>query len=120
MVTHPKPLLIGWEDSKSEHPTDLSIQLIDCGVSNNPPLCHPERSRGTCSAPFPLTNFHASCEQHPTDLPTQLTDYGVSNNPPLCCPDRSGGQWRDLLCALPSNNSPGKPTYHALDHFGPA
>jgi hypothetical protein len=38
--------------SGSRHPTRSGMSLVTTF-----PFCHPERSRGTCGAPFPLTNF---------------------------------------------------------------
>src|SRR5271170_5898195 len=51
---HPSP------NSRSGDPSDavisdLPIQLTEPQVCDRPTLCHPERSRGTCGAPSPLT-----------------------------------------------------------------
>src|SRR6202789_3229538 len=51
-------------------PSNNSLQLrpsisTNAKVGHCPQLCHPERSRGTCGAPFPLTTPYSSCHPSP-------------------------------------------------------
>jgi hypothetical protein len=64
-----------------EGPAVPSIQWTNAEASPHSPLCHPERSRGICSAPLgpPKSSFQ-------TPTPKQK-----------CHPDRSVAKWRDLL-----------------------
>ena len=59
-----------------------------CEGKNKPKLCHPERSRGTCSS-----------------LHQQRILMEATLSP--CHPDRSEAQWRDLrLSSLPAQTQP--------------
>ena len=63
-------------------------------VKRHPPLCHPERSRGTCGAPFPQTTACSS-----------FSRYSLSHGN-AALPLSSRAKPRDLRCALPLNNCP--------------
>ncbi len=44
----------------------LSIHSTNARLGRRPQLCHPERSRGTCCAPFPLTTPYNSVHPSPS------------------------------------------------------
>src|SRR5580698_7815423 len=67
-----------------EGPAVPSIPITNVEWKRPSPLCHPERSRGICSAPLGPSNFSI---QTPTLKQT-------------CHPDRSGG----TCCSIDSNN----------------
>jgi hypothetical protein len=49
--------------------------LTAAKVSACPPLCHPERSRGTCSAPFLLATVYQSSGRRFTLYPAICANY---------------------------------------------